>query len=671
MASRLAVAGGLIATLAICAAAPSPLGRCQLRVLGPCTGAEYEHGGMTWFNARDQSRDRRLPFPFQWLQPHRKTPREEGCLEAQQRQLRLCGSEVEMRFLDRAGGVRIARNTTARTRPVPAAAMRPACERCAECAEGARRPLTSLPGDVVRWPNELACDLGGPAEAAPPPSVWRERGGGRPRPRAELVIAHCTLPLGWVPPAIAELAACGVDVVATFVYSKCGRGVKGLPKGLARVRTLPNVGRCDHTYATHLASNYNSLEDLIIFAKDSSVDGSLAYSRRAAVRFGELARAALARGFGCRARQIVANPELPPRFRNYDTAPRCPLQVCALQRARAARPSGLGGAWRAARTAAAARARCAASPPRRGTCCAARARAARCAPQDVFADVHAGAILRRWYLDEYEPEHAQRLGGGGAPAADDARARERGLGAASAPTLAQGRSDGGGPAGAGAGGNGSSAEDGRPSPPVPFASPVRTIGAWAADVVERARLSRVSPTRARLLAARVVPVCYGGTFAATRGAVRGVEAGFWSALARALSRGDNIEEGHYAERLWGSLLAPLPTAALARRMVRASEGVVRNFTTGPPELLSSPGPHAGMLLGCTCPPAASSAEAEAAPTAEQDGPTAAPAPPGAGEALATLVGAPRKVAAQYSPAVAAGDDEGASAAAAWRQPTPG
>merc|ERR1711953_1494500 len=50
------------------------------------------------------------------------------------------------------------------------------------------------------------------------------------------------------------------------------------------------------------------------------------------------------------------------------------------------------------------------------------------------------------------------------------------------------------------------------------------------------------------------PVCYGGGFAATREAVLGVPLDMWSRLMASLSRGDNIEEGHFMERSWAGLL---------------------------------------------------------------------------------------------------------------------
>ena len=51
-------------------------------------------------------------------------------------------------------------------------------------------------------------------------------------------------------------------------------------------------------------------------------------------------------------------------------------------------------------------------------------------------------------------------------------------------------------------------------------------------------------------------VCYGGSFATFGRNVQRVPLGDWSALSTALQRGDNIEEGHFVERLWAALLSP-------------------------------------------------------------------------------------------------------------------
>ena len=39
-----------------------------------------------------------------------------------------------------------------------------------------------------------------------------------------------------------------------------------------RVKKLPNVGRCDHTFLHHIVTNYNSLADVTIFLPASSMD---------------------------------------------------------------------------------------------------------------------------------------------------------------------------------------------------------------------------------------------------------------------------------------------------------------------------------------------------------------------------------------------------------------
>ena len=51
-------------------------------------------------------------------------------------------------------------------------------------------------------------------------------------------------------------------------------------------------------------------------------------------------------------------------------------------------------------------------------------------------------------------------------------------------------------------------------------------------------------------------VCYGGSFATSGRNVLRIPRADWSALSTALLRGDNIEEGHYVERLWAALLSP-------------------------------------------------------------------------------------------------------------------
>mmetsp|Transcript_861 Transcript_861/g.1341 ORF Transcript_861/g.1341 Transcript_861/m.1341 type:complete len:442 (-) Transcript_861:201-1526(-) len=54
-----------------------------------------------------------------------------------------------------------------------------------------------------------------------------------------------------------------------------------------------------------------------------------------------------------------------------------------------------------------------------------------------------------------------------------------------------------------------------------------------------------------------MPVCYGGIFAAQKKQVLNQSEESWKKMEMSLSRADNIIEGHYAERMWASLLSDL------------------------------------------------------------------------------------------------------------------
>mmetsp|Transcript_35469 Transcript_35469/g.85971 ORF Transcript_35469/g.85971 Transcript_35469/m.85971 type:complete len:199 (+) Transcript_35469:475-1071(+) len=61
------------------------------------------------------------------------------------------------------------------------------------------------------------------------------------------------------------------------------------------------------------------------------------------------------------------------------------------------------------------------------------------------------------------------------------------------------------------------------------------------------------------LPSRLTPVCYGGSFAAKTSQIVNLPAERWTAIENSLSRGNNIEEGHFAERSWAGILSvPLP-----------------------------------------------------------------------------------------------------------------
>jgi hypothetical protein len=52
-----------------------------------------------------------------------------------------------------------------------------------------------------------------------------------------------------------------------------------------------------------------------------------------------------------------------------------------------------------------------------------------------------------------------------------------------------------------------------------------------------------------------VPVCYGGMFAAKKKQLLNQPIEAWQNMDKSLSRGDNIIEGHFAERMWAALLS--------------------------------------------------------------------------------------------------------------------
>ena len=94
---------------------------------------------------------------------------------------------------------------------------------------------------------------------------------------------------------------------------------------------------------------------------------------------------------------------------------------------------------------------------------------------------------------------------------------------------------------------------------------VSLAGTAAREVAARRKRRRGAQT-SRLFGQRVWPTCLGGSFAARRQEIRArMDRASWEAYASSLLRGDNIEEGHYAERLWGAFLAPpLPLRSFTR-----------------------------------------------------------------------------------------------------------
>jgi hypothetical protein len=53
----------------------------------------------------------------------------------------------------------------------------------------------------------------------------------------------------------------------------------------------------------------------------------------------------------------------------------------------------------------------------------------------------------------------------------------------------------------------------------------------------------------------LIPVCFGGHFMTTIDSIHKAPVGTWQPVLDSLSRGDNIEEGHFMERLWAAIFS--------------------------------------------------------------------------------------------------------------------
>ena len=66
----------------------------------------------------------------------------------------------------------------------------------------------------------------------------------------------------------------------------------------------------------------------------------------------------------------------------------------------------------------------------------------------------------------------------------------------------------------------------------------------------------------------IVPVCYGGNFIAQSEQILNRDTVFWERIESSLSRSNNIAEGHFMERLWGTILAKPLQQHLTSRVLR-------------------------------------------------------------------------------------------------------
>lgn len=87
----------------------------------------------------------------------------------------------------------------------------------------------------------------------------------------------------------------------------------------------------------------------------------------------------------------------------------------------------------------------------------------------------------------------------------------------------------------------------------------------------------------------IVPVCYGGNFATQGSQIKRWPVDFWRRIRESLSRGDNIEEGHFMERLWAQLLMQPLTQYIEEEVLSHARDVIETEYRG----------LIGTLYGCT------------------------------------------------------------------------
>jgi hypothetical protein len=66
-----------------------------------------------------------------------------------------------------------------------------------------------------------------------------------------------------------------------------------------------------------------------------------------------------------------------------------------------------------------------------------------------------------------------------------------------------------------------------------------------------------------------MPVCFGGIFMTKWDRLRYAPVGNWSHIVQSLARGDNLEEGHFMERMWAALLSE-PISQSTQRLLLQS-----------------------------------------------------------------------------------------------------
>ena len=103
--------------------------------------------------------------------------------------------------------------------------------------------------------------------------------------KISIVVSHCEENVGW----ISEYIGKEYSIKDITIYSKCGNEVEGLEEledlsPTVDVVELPNVGRCDHTYAYWIKKHHESIHtendgnDIVMFLKDNKRHGGVLFN---------------------------------------------------------------------------------------------------------------------------------------------------------------------------------------------------------------------------------------------------------------------------------------------------------------------------------------------------------------------------------------------------------
>ena len=278
-----------------------------------------------------------------------------------------------------------------------------------------------------------------------------------------LVVSHCDKDLSWLDQFTrGRIKGKNKTIESITVFSKCGNKVTGVPR-YAKVVNMPNVGRCDHTYA-HWMAQYGTDEnfkdnDVIFFVKDNPYQTRQGHWRM----FNDMLRQTVTNGFSCALR-----PNYMIQFRELD-------------------PS-------------------------------------------IF---HLWDLVKTFnYKTEYQRQGGQSLSSASNGSwGIDLKVNEN---------------------------NNGETQEGE------FISQYLNLESWQ----DAMGINAPKP---------FMPVCYGGVFSTTIKQIR-KGSGLWPRIEKSLSRTDNLEEGHFAERSWAAMLMkPLSNEGIQAIDSRLDDAACRNF----------------------------------------------------------------------------------------------